>query len=1005
MTGTGEGVQRLATVIMPVHNAEKTLERQLRALSQQTWKTIEVLLVDDGSTDKSPALCRRAAQQDPRFRAVCLPGRGGVAKARNLALDQAKGDYILFADADDLVCPRYVERLIQVLQDAQAKDPGIHMATCLALDVTEDGRQEYTCDDHATPRLYTVEDYSFFDHASHRVVWGAGYERAAIGDMRFDTRFFCSTDTLFFAQLFKKERRYVHVDERLYCYMLQDASITVGRYTRRRMDNILVWEEVRDLYRDEPERIRRSAAAYPVLCAIRDSERLVQEGSPDKALMRDVQSHYRHRFSALWHSHQRRSLSMNLAVCAPSLFIPLYRLMAGRGKDRLAEQPQQAPQRGEPEPADGYDWMTREGIRLLQGVLQHTRGGTSLPDLPRVETACTYPHPGAKRLQREKAERAERFEILVRTFLLAAPLLHEQPELTVDGIPVAEYYKAQLLLVCGEEAPLRERAGRYEELLRLGGNPNATFQQTAEVGTLVIALWMSREALWDRLTPGERDCLAAFISGYAHGNTCPQNWRLFNMLALAFLHANGYAADEGRMRALAQGILADDAGDGWYRDGEHFDYYNAWTYHTFLPLWCLWYGDEMEPELAAAFRERSLRFHAHFHELFAEDGRMILWGRSALYRCAVGGAFYGLGLLAPEETDSLPSWGRVRRVLLGVTRQFTRRADCFAGGVLTPGFYGPFEPALQPYSCRGSAYWAAMAFWPLSLGRAHPLWSAQEDCPPPEAARSVCLPGPGLCVDRAENGAFVTLRSGRVRLNPEDRKGAWAYARLCYHTDFPWDASAQTQQYVLSRGGRETWPNLILWAGQAQDVLYRQAFFRFSDWQERQWMDSLLLADCVLPGGGLLRMDRLVPMGGGFRLRLGSYALGGTAPERVQVEEQTAGDARALILTAEAEDGVRRMAMTVWAPWGAPELIWTDGTNPCGGKACHIRAEWNVGAVGPDAPVLLSQVITRIGGEPFTSQELFPVRAVQRTLAGAAVRLEDGRTLEVVYMHCKGGQL
>ncbi len=88
-----------------------------------------------------------------------------------------------------------------------------------------------------------------------------------------------------------------------------------------------------------------------------------------------------------------------------------------------------------------------------------------------------------------------------------------------------------------------------------------------ETGALVICLWLCREEIWDTYTKEEKDRIAYFIKDYAQGCTIPHNWRLFNMLDMAFLYMEGYEIDRDIMRDHAQAILGWYAGDrmvqGW----------------------------------------------------------------------------------------------------------------------------------------------------------------------------------------------------------------------------------------------------------------------------------------------------------------------------------------------------------------------------------------------------------------------------------------------------------
>ena len=90
------------SVIVPVYNTEKYLDRCIQSILAQTYTDFELLLVDDGSTDSSGAICDKYAEQDSRVR-VFHKENGGVSSARNQGLDNAKGEWITFVDSDDWV--------------------------------------------------------------------------------------------------------------------------------------------------------------------------------------------------------------------------------------------------------------------------------------------------------------------------------------------------------------------------------------------------------------------------------------------------------------------------------------------------------------------------------------------------------------------------------------------------------------------------------------------------------------------------------------------------------------------------------------------------------------------------------------------------------------------------------------------------------------------------------------------------------------------------------------
>ena len=352
------------------------------------------------------------------------------------------------------------------------------------------------------------------------------------------------------------------------------------------------------------------------------------------------------------------------------------------------------------------EWIER-GKTLLEGVFSHVGSLEEPIRLPRREYGVTYPRGKKDR----KGERAAYTETLVRTFCLASVLIREEPGLVLCGVPVRAYYRKWLLRLCAEKGREEDRfrAGYY------GESGSGLYQQTVECGLLTVALWISEDVLWKTYSPEEKDRIAGFIESYACGSTVMQNWRICNMLCLAFLYREGRGCDRALMKRYAQGIRTDAVPGGWYRDGKAFDYYTAWSYQIFLPVWNLWYGRREEPELAAFFEGRLKEMLKTYPAFFDRDGKMFLWGRSGIYRCAAAAPFIG-GLLLDAVKP-----GTARRVLEGALRQFTEREIMGDDGVLPLGFYGAFSPAVQSYSCVASPYWMSMIFWCLLFPQGHPL--------------------------------------------------------------------------------------------------------------------------------------------------------------------------------------------------------------------------------------------------------------------------------------------
>lgn len=106
-------------LIVPVYNGEDSLEACLASIQNQTFKDFRVLLVDDGSADRTPEIAARFAKQDPRFESIRIPN-GGASKARSTALERATAEYTAFIDSDDTISPFYLENMLRDLREAGA---------------------------------------------------------------------------------------------------------------------------------------------------------------------------------------------------------------------------------------------------------------------------------------------------------------------------------------------------------------------------------------------------------------------------------------------------------------------------------------------------------------------------------------------------------------------------------------------------------------------------------------------------------------------------------------------------------------------------------------------------------------------------------------------------------------------------------------------------------------------------------------------------------------------
>ena len=662
-----------------------------------------------------------------------------------------------------------------------------------------------------------------------------------------------------------------------------------------------------------------------------------------------------------------------------------------------------------------YTGMTRRhwidaGKYVLEGVFRHVKTMDDPVLVPRYETEVTYPN---SRTPAWKVQ-AEYYEGLARSFFIAAPLIAIEPDMEICGKNLRTYYKDHILRSCtpGDEQYVLSYSDMDRDAAPSFGLH--TYQQTVETCAIVIGLVSTRKEIWDTYSREEKDRIASFIRDYAEGTTATQNWRLFNMLDLAFLDMMGYDIDASIMREHAQAILAYYAGQGWYRDGHTFDYYSAWAFQVYAPIWCRWYGYEKEPYLAQEFEKNSNELMKTYDRMFDADGHVTMWGRSSIYRNAATAAFAANFNLRNPACNP----GLARRISSGALMQFFGRDDILYEGSPVLGFYGPFTPMVQGYSCAESPLWLGKAFLCLELPEDHPFWTAREENGVWETldkgqTLETVLDGPGLAIaDHHDNGA-MELRTGKVTKRIGDDNGRWCYAKLSYDSHYPWesdlDCGLGAATYVLKEPDIDKTEqiNCILWSGMRSDVLYRRALFGFDTSSDLHWTSVIDLADFPV-ACGLFRVDKLRLFHKPVDVYLGSY--GFPCPDATYRIEKRDG-AQAVVMTGHGSDGkVRHMAMTVFGGWDDLSVEKSRGTNPDTEESFIIFAHTSRRRIFAYEPYLLiSQVITKEGDEGFSEDEVFSVESVEycdsQKCGGygpAKVRMKTGRTYMVDFGGIEG---
>lgn len=212
----------MISVIIPVFNVELFLQSCLESVKAQTLKDFEAILVDDGSSDSSGAICDAYARADNRFRVVHQPNQG-VSAARNRGLDHAKGDYVYFVDADDEMRPEALEHLYHAITQ------GEYDIAASGYSLVRNGEETDQCMTAGSPPMIFSGDevlYKLLVDGSFvcYTCWNKLITRKLIADLRFtDIK---QEDFLFCGQLSLRLGAVIYLNESLYRYYDRPSSLS-----------------------------------------------------------------------------------------------------------------------------------------------------------------------------------------------------------------------------------------------------------------------------------------------------------------------------------------------------------------------------------------------------------------------------------------------------------------------------------------------------------------------------------------------------------------------------------------------------------------------------------------------------------------------------------------------------------------------------------------------------------------------------------------------------------
>lgn len=303
----------MISIIVPVYNVANYLERCINSLLKQTYSNLQIILVDDGSTDASPKICDDFAKKDGRIQ-VIHKENGGLSSARNAGISAATGEYIAFVDSDDWV----ISDAYEYLYDLIIKYEADVVSADYELTYGDDISVSKTTSEYKIEGSLNILKYYMLQDNLHGKndypVWIKLYKKNLFDNIKFpDGKIYEDNITNF--KILQNCNTYVKSKKNIYAYFQRRESITKTKLTKKHLALLDVANEMIGLTEDEELKKlcnRKLAMSYLSLLSM-----YVRYGSDlDKTVIDNLVLEYKHKKSTYIQSETKLSLKLfSFAVC------------------------------------------------------------------------------------------------------------------------------------------------------------------------------------------------------------------------------------------------------------------------------------------------------------------------------------------------------------------------------------------------------------------------------------------------------------------------------------------------------------------------------------------------------------------------------------------------------------------------------------------------------------------------------------------------------------------
>ncbi len=249
-------MDELISIIVPVYNVEDYVYDSVQSIMKQTYKNLEIILIDDGSSDRSGKICDELASEDNRIKVYHI-ANGGVSNARNLGIDKSKGKFIMFVDSDDAIAQDSIEVLYECMirNDTDCAMCGCNrVRTNKTIKVNSCKNSIKILDRDESIECLCCMKSPFHDYEI-TAVWGTLYKRELIADIRFNPIIRIGEDFEFKYRVFLRMNYMVCLDSCNYFYLIRETSAMRNGFNPNKLTSVeglkqLLYEERYSKYSD-----------------------------------------------------------------------------------------------------------------------------------------------------------------------------------------------------------------------------------------------------------------------------------------------------------------------------------------------------------------------------------------------------------------------------------------------------------------------------------------------------------------------------------------------------------------------------------------------------------------------------------------------------------------------------------------------------------------------------------------------------------------------------------